>query len=363
MILVIAAKTVREILREPPLAAMLVVAPLLFLGVLRLGYGAPRTPTHPVAVFDPDGAAADLLAELEATRHQDGRPVFDLRPVTDPEQAEEQLVDRDVDALLIVSDDSPSFTLRGEASDLHFVAASKLLRRAIHQHADRVAGRPRVTQLRQQALTRAEPDTLFDVHAPGMLVFAILLLIPQTAFYVSREIRRGTLRRLRLTRMRGGHLLAGVTLAQLGIAAIQVPLVFGAALLLGYRAEGSLLLGIGLALTLCLSAVGLGLVVACFADNDGQAVNLGAAVMMIQVIVCGAFFQLPPMTLFELADHPVGAFDLLPATHGMLALQQVLTYGDGPADVAFRTAATLALSLAAFVVGVGLFHRAQMRRG
>ena len=37
----------------------------------------------------------------------------------------------------------------------------------------------------------------FNVYAPGMLVFAILLLIPQTALLVGREMRRGTLRRLR----------------------------------------------------------------------------------------------------------------------------------------------------------------------
>ena len=227
----------------------------------------------------------------------------------------------------------------------------------------RESGRPRVAQLQQRSLMDDGPRTLFDLYAPGMLVFAILLIIPQTAFHVSRELRLGTLRRLRLTPMRSRHLLGGVALAQLAVAAVQVPVVFAVARLLGYHAVGSLALGIGVGLVLCVGSIGLGLCVSGLAQNDGQAVSLGAAVMIVQVVVCGAFFPLPPMTLFELGGHPIGPFDVLPATHGMLALQQVLSYGDGASEVAFRVGATLGLSLVYLVAGVAIFQRARLRHG
>ncbi len=363
--LVVAVKTLREILREPPLAVMLVAAPAIFLGVLALGYGSPRLATHPVLVIDPDGLATELLADLESRTHGDGRPLFELRPLDDPAAADTLLGRREADVLLRVEggDEHPRLTLRGDAGNLRYVAAARLLERAVTAYHDREAGRPRLTRVQLRSLVDRGPQTLFDIHAPGMLVFAILLLIPQTAYHLSRELRLGTLRRLRLSRMHAGHLLGGVALAQLTVAAVQVPLVFGIARLLGYHAVGSLLLGVAVALVLCLGSIGLGLCVSGFAQNDGQAASLGAAVMIVQVLVCGAFFALPPMTLFHIGGHPIGPFDLFPATHGMLALQQVLSYGDGLGQVAFRAGAAAALSLIYLALGIGLFQWARMRSG
>ncbi len=360
-VLVVARKTLREILREPPLAVMLVAAPAIFLVVLAVGYGSPRLATHPVLVLDPDGSGAALRAELEALRHDDGRPVFALTAVSDPVAADAALAAGEADTLLRIEGDE--VVLRGDATSLRHVAASRLLTRTIVDHSLRETGRPRVTQVLRRPLVSDGPRTLFDVYAPGMLVFAILLIIPQTAFHVSRELRRGTLRRLRLTRMRSADLLGGVSVAQLAVAAVQVPVVFAVARLLGFHAVGSLALGIAVGLVLCVGSIGLGLCVSGLAQNDGQAASLGAAVMIVQVIVCGAFFPLPPMTLFELGGHPIGPFDLLPATHGMLALQQVLSYGDGAGEVAFRVGATLLLSLAYLLAGIAIFHRARLRSG
>jgi ABC-2 type transport system permease protein len=359
--LIVAGKTLREILREPPLAVMLVLAPTIFLGALAVGYGSPRLPTHRVLILDPQGQGAELLAELAIQSHDDGRPLFDLQPVADAETGDGILAAREADALLRF--DGDEVTVRGDAGNPRQVAAARLLKLAIVDRSMRETGRPRTAQILQRDLVHDGPRTLFDLYAPGMLVFAILLIIPQTAFHVSRELRLGTLRRLRLTPMRSRHLLGGVALAQLAVAVVQVPVVFAVARLLGYHAAGSLLLGIGIGLVLCVGAIGLGLCISGLAQDDGQAVSMGAAVMIVQLIVCGAFFTLPPMALFEVSGHPIGPFDVFPATHGMLALQQVLSYGDGAPQVAFRVGATLLLSLFYLAAGVAIFGRARLRLG
>ena len=74
---------------------------------------------------------------------------------------------------------------------------------------------------------------------------------------------------------------------------------------------------------------GQGLVVACFVENDSQAANVGSTVSMLQVFLSGAFYQLSPLTMFVVAGHQIDLFDIFPATHGLLALQQVLVYGAG----------------------------------
>jgi ABC-2 type transport system permease protein len=138
-------------------------------------------------------------------------------------------------------------------------------------------------------------------------------------------------------------------------------IVFLAALAMGFHNQGSLFLAVIVGLVICFSAIGQGLVVACFVENDSQALNVGSTATMIQVFVSGSFYQFPPLTLFTLAGHQIDLFDVFPATHGFMALQQVLTYGAGLREVAFRLGATLLLSVLYFLAGVVIFQRLQMR--
>jgi ABC-type multidrug transport system permease subunit len=214
-----------------------------------------------------------------------------------------------------------------------------------------------VVEIMVETLGAAAPQSELDIYAPGMIVLGLLLITPQTAMLVAREIRRGTLRRLRLTCMNAWQLLAGVSLAQMVVAVCQVLLVFGAALLMGFHNQGSLALAVWVSLAICFSAIGQGLVVACFVENDSQAANVGSTVAMLQVFLIGAFYQLPPITLFYLSGHPIDLFDIFPARHGLMALQQVLTYGAPIGDIAFRLGATLLLAALYMAAGILVFGR------
>jgi ABC-type multidrug transport system permease subunit len=167
--------------------------------------------------------------------------------------------------------------------------------------------------------------------------------------------------RLRLTRLSTLDLFVGVSLAQLVVAVVQVVIVFLSALLMGFHNHGSLSLAILVGIVVSFSAIGQGLIVACFVENDSQAANLGSTLTMLEVFVSGSFFALPPLTLFTLAGHQIDLFDVFPATHGFMALQQVLTYGAGLSEIGFRVGAMLLLSALYFGLGVIVFHQRQMR--
>jgi ABC-2 type transport system permease protein len=254
-------------------------------------------------------------------------------------------------------------TVFGDALYGRFYRASVVLDEVVQRYADRLSGRGTLVQIREERYAPAGPENEFDYYAPGMMVFALLMIIPQTAMLVGRELRWGTLRRLRLSGVRAWELLGGISLSQMAVAVIQVLVVFISALALGYNNHGSLFLAVFVGLAISLSAVGMGLIVACFIENDSQAVNLGSTVTMVQVFVSGAFFPLPPLTAFTLLGHPIGIFDIFPASHGMLALQQVLNDGAGIGTVGFRLAAIVLLSGLTFAAGVFTFHRLKMGGG
>lgn len=361
--LLVARKSLREISREPQLLLLTILLPVAFVGITYLGYRGDLVATYPVAVIVADPGQRALVDNLAAQRHGNGQPVFDIRVTEDRAGAEAGLLDRSLAALLVIDSEAgtPAVTIKGDALYARYYRASVLLENAITAFTDRAAGLPEVVRIEEAPLYSIGPRTEFDLYAPGMIVFAMLMIVPQTAMLVARELRWRTLRRLRLSRLSTFELLAGLSLAQMVVGVVQVGAVFVAALALGFPNQGSLPLAIGVGLAIALSAIGQGLIVACFAENDSQAANVGSTAAMIQVFLSGAFYALPSPTILSLGAYQLGVFDIFPATHGFMALQQVLNYGAGLSQIAVRLGLTLLLSGLYFALGVFVFNRTRMR--
>lgn len=360
--LLVARKTLIELLREWQLLLLIIAIPVGFLVITKFGYSAPLLATYPLLVTNGDPQAEVLVQDVRALRYADGRPVFDVQPATDPAEAEAALKTKEATMLVTIAP-GQAITLKGDALSTSFYRAGLLLEGVFGRYADGQAGRPEAVRFETQPLAGSGPRTFFDIYAPGMIVFALLLTIPQVGMLLAREIRGNTLERLRLTPLRAWQLLAGVSLAQMAIAVVLVGLMLASALVLGFQNYGSFWLALATGLAINFSAIAWGLIVACFVENDGQAINMGSVVAMIQVFVSGSFYQLPPLTLFTLSGHAIDLFDIFPATHGFLAMQQVLCYGAGFRDVAFRLGATLFLSLIYFAIATVVFQRLKMRKG
>jgi ABC-2 type transport system permease protein len=362
----VARKFLVEIWREPKLLALVVLLPMAFLAITALGYKTPMLVTHPVWVISTTPQGEALIAELTAQRYVDGRPVFAVTRTHDAAAAEEALKNRKASMLLTITpaetpQELPRIIVRGDPLHPRFYRASVILDTLLYRYADRASGRTEMIRILDQPIVDQGPQTEFDLYAPGMIIFALLLLIPQTAMLVAREIRWNTLRRLRLTPLRAWELLTGIGLAQMVVAVFMVVLVLGAAILLGYNNQGQLWLAIVVGLAVSFSSIGLGLLVACFIENDSQAINVGSAVTMTQVFLSGSFYQFPSITLFVTLGHQIDVFDIFPATHGFSALQQVLSYGASFQQISFRLMATLLLSIVYLIIGIVIFQHLKMK--
>ena len=362
----VARKNLLELVREPQSLGLLLLFPLFMMLITAVGYGTrPRLPTYSLQVINqhPDGAR--LVAALQAERYPDGRPVFAITPSPNRAAAEEALKAQQSVILLIFAPDADgklALTVRGDAMRLDFTRCSVELDRRLSPALDALSARPQRVLLTEQPIALHAPQTEFDAYTPGMMIFAILMLIPQAALVISRERRNGLLNRLRLTAVTSVELLSGISLALMVVAAAQVLVLFATARLFGFHQQGSLLLGILICLLLSFSAVGMGLVVAGFTENDSQSLNTGSTVSMLQVFLSGAFFAMPDLPVFSLGGYSIGAFDFLPATHAMTALQQVLVSGANLPQVAFRLGMAALLSLVYFAAGIIFFRSMLWRR-
>ena len=355
----LAARLLLEMWREPALLAVVLGIPGLFIVLIGAGYSSPLDAPLPVLFGGAEPAAAPIREALETATHPRGGAVFSVSDATGPEADDEALQAHTAVASVTAHPDR--VVVRGDALNVQLTTAGSLVAGVLRARADREAGLAPAVRVRSGPVAEPAPRSEFEAYVPGMIVFGIMLLLAQTALIVGREVRQGTLRRMRVTRLRAWQFLAGVSLAQMAVAVVQVIVCFAIALAFGFEAHGSLLLALVIGLALSFSAIGGGLLVAGFVQNDSQAANVGGGLGVMLAMLSGALFPLPSEALFTLAGHEIGVFDVIPAAHGMHAFQAVLSYGAGFGDVAFRFGATVALSLVLFAVGVAVFDRRRWR--
>lgn len=366
-------KSVREQLRDLRSLALSVAIPAAFMIIFGLAFGG-GLPTIRIFFDNRDsGAAGAAVAEvMETFRYEDGKPMVELLSV-DEAEAERRLKSGDGAAYVVVPEDfsarisggsgSPSsrLVIAGDAADPNMRIAYMFAGDAVAMVSERLTGEEPPARVEARWLGAEGTKTEFDWAAPGLMVLAIMLLVSQTAMLVVAEVQRGTLQRLRLTAMTATDLFLGITGAQMVFAAVQVPIMFGVARLLGYNSQGSLLFGMVLCIALSLCAVGCGLLVSCVARTPMEAANFGAGVLMPMVFLSGAMFPIPPVHLFDMGGRSFGLWHLLPPTHVVEGLRATLTHGKPWTECLFQLGATILLSLIFLVVGAVMFQRTRMR--
>lgn len=209
--------------------------------------------------------------------------------------------------------------------------------------------------------------TPYDYMVPGMMVFGILMSGISVVSTLAEENSSGTLRRLRLTKMRSSDMLLGTLITYSVVSIVQVFILFAVALMLGYHANNnaSLTLAAVVAGILGAATVALGLILAAFARNPKQAAAIGPLVTVPISFLAGAFFPMPNPTIipdFYGAGSDFGLWDILPWTQGFRALTKVLTYGQGLEGIRLELTLLVVEGLIIFAVGVFLYDRFLLRR-
>ena len=215
-----------------------------------------------------------------------------------------------------------------------------------------------------KGIAGTESFTTFDYQAPGIIVFALLLLVVGVAGTLAREVEHGTLERLKITKMKSFDLLFGTLIPWTLIAIAQVFILFLVAIAMGYHWQGgitTIALAIAIGVMGGISSISLGLLVAAFSRSEKHADNLGMLVAVPMSFIVGAFFSLPRAVIGEFFGRTFQVYDVLPWTHTVNALRSVLTFGGGLGDVIYDIAMMAVLTVILFVLGVICFSKTRLR--
>jgi ABC-2 type transport system permease protein len=308
---------------------------------------------------------------MKALTYADHKPMLRLLPVLDRPTAEAKLKKRVAAALVIFQQGfsealqregaRPSVTVAGDLTNPYYTVAAVLAGSAVGGYVEQVTGRTSALEWREETLGTSAARSEFDLYVPGLLILAVTMLIYSTAMMAAREAEWGTLQRLQLSRMTAFDFLAGISLVQLIVAALLVGITLVVALALGFHSAGALWLVFVLGTITALSVIGIGLIVAALSRSELEAFLYGNFPLFLLMFFTGALFPIPKLVLVTIGGIGLGPADLLPPTHAVVALNKVLTHGDGLASVTGELTALMLLTALYFIVGVWLFQRRQLK--
>ncbi len=387
--IIIFRKTLREMSRDVWMLGLTLAFTPFFVVLYWIWFSGGSTTYNVIlinqdrGVQSPSGAtfnAGDEVIEaiVNEITYADGKPLLKVIHAQDRLEADPIVKDRGAAAFILIPEDfsetlqkmqngdrstSANITFGGDVSNPYYMVAVTLALAGVDGYVQDVTGQQPLIGYIEEPLGASAARSEFETYVPGTLVFSVTLLVFLAAMTVAREIETGALRRLQLTPMTSMDLLGGITIALLLIGAVAIASSFGVAVLLGFRSLGPLWVAILVGTIASLSVIGIGMVVASFTRTVSQAFVVANFPLALMMFFSGVIFPMPKVSLFTLAGHDFGLYDILPPTHAVVALNKVLTLGAGLDEVVYELTALTILSVLYFAVGVVLFQRIHLRSG
>lgn len=270
-----------------------------------------------------------------------------------------------------------TLSLAGDPSRLGFSLASGILRNVLDEFLKKVAERtleearefvpfdvgPRYKDLVsfESSSVEVEKRTVFDHQVPGIIVFALLMLVTLVAVTLALDVTQGHMDRLKLTRMTALDYFTGNMLPWLLLSIVQLALLFGVAKVLGFHNRGSVVSGTGIVLLGSLSSIALAFIIAGLAKNERQASAAGTLIAVPVSFLSGAFFPVGDIVIIQdFFGKPLGLAGLSPWTHCAKALAGVLTYGKDVSEVFWYIVMQVVLTVLLLLIGTYLFSRRRL---
>ena len=321
-------------------------------------------------------AGDDLLAQWRAAKYPDGKAFFQVKAIADAEAGARELRDRSADLMLLIP---PEFSLRlrecmekkegavprltnyGDHSNVRFTVATAFADYVTYAYISEMAKITMPLQVEFQPVAAGRGVSEFDLYVPALLVLAIIMVLFTAAASLIKEVDKGTISRLILSRLTAFEFLGAIAANQVLISMASLGLTYLAALHVGYRSAGSPALFLLVGALSSLAVVSISLLVAAFIRTIFELLTVGVFPFFVLMFFSESMFPLPRLTLFRLAGHAFYANDLLPTALTVKAFNKILNFRAGLGDLAFELGGIVVLTVLYFFLGAWLFHRRHVR--
>lgn len=358
---------------------------------------------------------SDLLADLKYNNETDSRNIFEVTILNTESQADLLLKNRELDIVVILPPqfsnvslgllngywmntynvyfheyiqsyfpsvpDLPvnitaSIRVRGDESYLNYQLAESIFTNVIERYQDLTVafkgpGGSLSFRMNDDYRISLPSYSLFGLSIPGLIAFGVIIQPSLISLFFCMEFRSHnfTFDRIRLSPSSSQTYILGTLLVQIPVMIIQAFILLISSLLMGFRPAGDLLVAYLIILTIFPFSASLLYATTAFLSNEdvvGTVLGFGAPFIGF---MSGAFIEVPKIVILAKSFPTASGFprdfliwDLLPLTHTVNALRQVLLFDFSLSMVFSDIVMSLLLSLIYFGISVFLFSYFRFKR-
>jgi len=382
-------KTFKENLREWKILILALVFGPFFVYIMYAYFGG-TSPNYGLLVLNQDrpALAADgrevragdeLTAEWAAAKYPDGKPVFKVRTAASVEEGKRLLRNRDADLMVVIPEGfsayiagpkeaaapagpttAPIKNIGDETSARYMVAVAFAdFITYTYVAAAKAIDLPAAVEFEGIGAGRSPSD--FDLYVPALLVLAIIMVLFTAAASLIKEVDKGTITRLIMSKLSAAEFLSAVSLNQLLIGVTALALTYLSAWSVGYRSGGSLALFLLTGAISTASVIAISLILAGWLKSIYELLTVGTFPFFILMFFSESMFPLPKIEFLKLGAHTLYANDILPTALTVKAFNKILNFDAGLKDISFELAGILVLTALYFAIGLRYFRRRHLR--
>jgi ABC-2 type transport system permease protein len=193
----------------------------------------------------------------------------------------------------------------------------------------------------------------FDYLFAGVLGFALLSLgVYSMANGFPSDKQTGALRRLRIAPLRVWQLIVSIGFSRIVVGVIiAVVMYILAAVLFGFRIQGSIPLALAFTVISTICMFGFGMAIGGWAKNENQAAPVAQLVTLPMMFLSGTFF---PRFIMPEAIQTISTY--LPLTPVIDGLRMIVTEGAGVADILPELGIIFAWTVIIYSIAIRVFR-------
>jgi ABC-2 type transport system permease protein len=266
--------------------------------------------------------------------------------------------------------------IKGDSNFINFKQANSIIHSIIFDYQEIAKffsgpGGSITLEMDDEYLVSIPEYSLFDLSLPGLIAFGIIIQPSLTSMFVCMEFRdkNKTFDRIHLSSISPTVYLFGSILIQIPVMIVQSAILFISSVLMGFNPAGDLFLGFLISLTIFPFCLFLLYITTAFFSNEdvvGSILGFGAPFC---AFMSGAFIDIPKFVLIPKIFPTASGFprdfllwDLLPLTHTVNALRQVILFDFSFIQIIPDLTMSLILSLIYFGISVLIFAYFRFKR-
>lgn len=379
-------KSMKENVRDWKILITALVFGPFFVMLYYFAYGN-TVPSYHVIVYNQDkevvlsdGAdiqfGAGLIKELRNFKVPDSDLTIKVTEMSDLGKARQMVINKEADLLLEIPEDfsqtvkkhsegekntQANLKLYGNSTNPKYIMAASIAGSIAQEYAAIASGINVPIAVTEELLEKRKIKNDFDYSVPGLIILSVIMILFTASASIIKEIDKGTIKRLQISRMTTFDFLVGISIVQVIITFFAMALTIFTAIGFGFKPAGKIFDAAIIGFLACMSVMAISLIVASLLKSIFDLMTIGTFPWFILAFFSGGMFPLPQIKVFEFGGRAFNLTDILPTSHAVAAMNKILNFGMGLQDLVFEVVMILVLTIFYFMIGLWLFRRRHMK--